>query len=186
MKFRKRVEGAFSILTFDKSGINRFSKDKQNTKFAYLVLLLVAAAISFSLTIFSGPAFVLAMPLAMLIIFPALIIAIWFSTLLYHSIAKIFGGKASLIEYYRTFTSLRVVEWILAIPLLGFIFIPFIEIWITITNIFVIKNLYDLESWKAILVVLIPMIIMGYVVMVWLNPLMIQLSDPVFLESLLN
>lgn len=155
MSFGNKMKQAFEMLTFNEQVISSFSKDKTNTRFAHLVLLIMGLAYGFGLGIFTGPGVFLFMIIGVI----ASIGGVWITTLIYHVIALIFGGKGKLIEYFRAYSSLYEIQWVLAIPILGLFLSGIASLWILITNITVIKTVHKLSTGKSIIVGLLPLII---------------------------
>ena len=79
----------------------------------------------------------------------------------YHFIAKfIFKGKAKGSEYFRALSGCFILYWFTFIPLVGIFLQYLVGLWLFVLNIFILMKVHKLEAWKAILVVLIPLILL--------------------------
>ncbi len=176
MSFGNKMKQVFEMLVFEEQAISKFSKDKANTKFAYLVLLIMGLAYGFGLGIFTGPLVIIFMLIGVI----TAIIGIWIIVLIYHLLALIFGGKGKLIEYFRAYASLNEIQWILVIPLLGLFLSAVASLWIFIVNIALLKNIHKLSTAKAVIVGILPVII----IIVLLVAGIVSLIGPLTLENM--
>ena len=145
--FRQGVE----ILKLNSQAAENVSKDPKATNYAllYVVLAGVASAIG---TL--NPFGIVIMPIVMLVGF-------FVSMGILHLLAKLFGGQASFKEYYRAMGVGYVGTWIAVIPILGPLLSGLVSLWYIVVNVVVLKAVHKLTTFKAVLVLLIPLIIFG-------------------------
>lgn len=97
--------------------------------------------------------------------------------LIYFWCAKIFGAKGKYIHLYRSYgyalLILGVSLVLVLIPYIGMVLFYLVGIWEVIVLVILLKNLYSMKTWKAILAILLPAIIVGVLVM--LNPQILSL-----------
>ncbi|MCC7574043.1 hypothetical protein KO361_00425 [Candidatus Woesearchaeota archaeon] len=80
---------------------------------------------------------------------------------IYHFIAKfLFKGKATGAQYFRSLSNCFILYWFAFIPVIGVFLQYIIGLWILGLNVFVLMKVHKLAAWKAVLVLLIPIILL--------------------------
>jgi len=80
-----------------------------------------------------------------------------------HIVARLFGGKAKYIEYFRAESHAAILGWlgILAIiPFIGVIINIIVGIWGFVVSVIILENVHKLARGKAIIAVLLPIVVL--------------------------
>lgn len=65
-----------------------------------------------------------------------------------HALARLFGGRASFIEYYRPVALASITAWARLVPMIGF----FLALWAIPVNIVIIEKVHGLTRRRSIIV----------------------------------
>ena len=150
MAFVDNIKKGIEIIKLNKEVSKEVAKDENATMMGILIVALagVAAAVG-GLN-----------PLIILFAVPAVLFGSFIGVGIYHILAKLFGGTADFMEFYRATSHTYVAQWISAIPMLGFFLSPLIMLWMIVVNVVILESVHELSRGKAIMVVLIPIIIL--------------------------
>jgi len=80
-----------------------------------------------------------------------------------HIVARLFGGKAKYIEYFRAESHAAILGWLgilTIIPFLGAIINIVIGIWGLVVSVMILENVHKLARGKAIIAVLLPIVVL--------------------------
>lgn len=149
MAFMDYVKQGIEILKLDEGVMTKVAKDNNATTMAVIFFAVagIASAIG-SLNIVG----IIVYPI-MYAIMSFIGVGIW------HVIAKLFGGKAEFMEFYRAMGISYVGMWILAIPVVGVLLMLPLSLWYLVVDFKIIKSVQQLSTGKALVVLLLPMII---------------------------
>lgn len=153
--FKKYLLLALDILKLDKKAIKKVAKDKEACKWG--VLFMVIAGLAGAIGIFN-PLMLIWMPISYIISFSIAIAIFWL-------FARMFGGKAKLVEQYRAQSIGIVGYWVGVIPFIGPMLLWLIEIWYLVISVKIIEELHGISRAKAILSVVLPAVII-FVIMI--------------------
>ena len=157
MDFMNYVKQGIEIVKLNEKAMISASKDSDATLGAVLVALIggVAGAIgtlSFMTIPFSAVGQVIA-----LFIFSGII----------HVLALLFGGKGSYLGVVRPVGLGMVLGWISVIPFIGPMLMMIVGLWSIVVEVVVLKAVHGLSTFKAVMCVLIPVIIVMIIVAVF-------------------
>jgi hypothetical protein len=149
MDFMSYVKEGIEILKLDKKVMEKVAKDEKATTMAILFFAIggVASAIG-GLNLFG------------IIIFP--IVAAVFSFIgvgIIHILAKLFGGKAEFMQFYRSSGIGYVGSWVAVIPIIGPMISGLVGLWYLVVSVVMLMAVHKLSTGKAIIVVLIPVVL---------------------------
>lgn len=145
MSYLKNILDSLRMLIFDKKGIDAIIRDEKATLYAIYTVLLSTLASLFGILSWWIALFV---PIIFL-----------FKTILMHLIAKLFGGAATIEDFFRPMGATHVAYWISAIPIIGALFRPFIFLYLLPVEVFIVRKTHKLSIERSILVVIIPFIL---------------------------
>lgn len=149
---KESIKQSIDIIKLDGKVIEKVSKDS-NALIMGILIIVIGSIINQ----------ILNFNIIVLLITPIIVLVAYFLiTLITHGLARLFGGTASYIEYFRAESHAAILSWsgILAIiPFLGNVIIFFISIWRLIVSVVILQNVHKLPRNKAIIVVLIPVIL---------------------------
>ena len=115
------------------------------------VLIIVLAGVAYAIG---------SLNLVGIILFPiSFIIGTFIGFGIFHLLALLFGGKAKFGEFYRTMSHSYVLYWVSVIPVIGIFLAGLVGLWELVVTVFALKNVHQLSTAKAIIVLLIPVII---------------------------
>ena len=156
MAFVDNIKKGIEIIKLNKEVSKEVAKDENATMMGILIVALagVAAAVG-GLN-----------PLIILFAVPAVLFGSFIGVGIYHILAKLFGGTADFMEFYRATSHTYVAQWISAIPMLGFFLSPLIMLWMIVVNVVILESVHELSRGKAIIVALIPLIILVIIVVI--------------------
>lgn len=148
--FIDSVKQAIEIVKLNGKAAVNISKDKNVTLMGILII-----AIGSVLTTIGSKQFDFS-----LILIPLVAIIFYFIGIgVMHILARLFGGKAKYMEYFRAESHAAILGWlgILAIiSYLGGIITFLTSIWGLVVSVVILKNVHKLTRGKAIIVVLLP------------------------------
>jgi len=164
MNFNDSVKQAIDIVKLKGKVIEKVSKDKNATLIGILIIAIGGILSGIGSTLYGASNLEILTVILTLMFIPIYTILIYFIIVgIMHILARLFGGKAKYIEYFRAESHTAILSWlgILAIiPLLGGIINLFISIWGVVVSVVVLENVHKLTRGKAIIVVLIPVIVL--------------------------
>lgn len=145
MDFKKYFQQGIEIVKLNDKTIDTVAKDKKATNMAILFFAIGGGILG--LLTFNPAAFIFSA------LFTAGFSFIWTGIL--HLLAKIFGGKAGFMEFYRPLGVGSIISWLSFIPILGQI----IGLWTIVIEIIVLKEVHKLSTLKSVIIVLLPLIV---------------------------
>ena len=137
------------VIKLDSKTMEKLAKDEKATSYALLIVALVGLAQAIGTFNIPG---VIILPIVT-------VIGSFVGVGIMHVLAKLFGGKAKFMEFYRTFGIGYVGMWISVIPILGPILSGILGLWYFVVNVMILKAVHKLSTVKAVIVMLIPVII---------------------------
>ncbi len=163
-EFKKYAKQGIEILKLNGKVAEKISKDKKATNYAFLFVVLVGVAQAIGT--FNVPGIIVT-PIFTLI-------GSFIGVGILHILAKIFGGRADFMEFYRAFGIGYVGMWISVIPIIGPMLSGLLGLWYLAVNVVILKSVHKLSTAKAIIVIAIPLIIM-FVLFIFLAATMVAL-----------
>ncbi|MCH8004073.1 MAG: YIP1 family protein [Nanoarchaeota archaeon] len=157
ISFVDSIKQAIEIVKLNGKVAENVSKDQNAT----LMGILIIAIGGFLSQITGLNILVIVSSLVILIIGYFIVVGIL------HIVARLFGGQAKYIEYFRAVSYASILSWlgILAIiPFLGIIISFLISIWGIVVGVVILENVHKLTRGKAIIVVLLPFILLTLLV----------------------
>jgi len=157
LDFGNSVKQAIEIVKLNGKVAENVSKDK-NATLNGILIIAIGAFLSQALN------------LEIITIVSTLIIGIigYFIVIgIMHIVARLFGGKAKFIEYFRTESHAAVLGWLgilSIIPFLGGIINIIVGIWGFVISVMILENVHKLTRGKAIIVVLLPVVVMIFLI----------------------
>lgn len=148
MDFVNSIKQAIEIVKLNGKAAKNVSKDKNATLIGILIIAI-------------GSVLSNVLILEIVNIISTLIIGVigYFIIVgIMHIIARLFGGQAKYLEYFRAQSHASILSWlgILAvIPTAGYIINFFISIWSLIVSVVILESVHKLTRGKAIVVVLL-------------------------------
>ena len=152
MDFKKYFQQGIEIVKLNEKTIDTVAKDKKATNMAILFFAIGGGILG--LLTFNPAAFIFGA------LFTAGFSFIWTGIL--HLLAKILGGKAGFMEFYRPLGIGNILSWLAFIPVLGQI----IWLWTIVIEIFVLRKVHKLTTLKAVIIVLLPLILLLAIIFV--------------------
>lgn len=146
MAYIQNLKDGLQLLLYKDIAIDAIKNDENATLYAIYTVLLSSVASLFGV-------------LTWYIAFIVPIIFL-FKTIVMHVIAKVFGGKASLEDFFRPMGATHIAYWVTAIPLLGFVLRPFIFLYLIPLEVKIVKNTHKLSLERSIIVVALPFILL--------------------------
>jgi len=155
MTYANTLSRALKVLTFDETSLNELANDEKATGHGFLTLALVGLAVGLFYSIFAiNPG----AGIGMLIVFPIyMIIGFIIGYSIYHFLAKIFGGQATGMQYFRSLSNVMFIIIFSVIPFISYL----VSIYMMFLNGFVLIKVHKLDTWKAVVVVLIPALVVA-------------------------
>jgi len=164
VNFSNSIKQAIDIVKLKGKVIEKVSKDNNATLIGILIIAIAGILGGLGSTLYGTPDLAISTIILTSLFAPVFTVLIYFILVgIMHTLARLFGGKAKYIEYFRAESHAAILSWlgVLAlIPLLGGIINLFISIWGFIVSVVVLENVHKLTRGKAIIVVLIPIIVM--------------------------
>ncbi|MBI2659789.1 YIP1 family protein [Candidatus Woesearchaeota archaeon] len=160
MGFLDSIKRGLRLIKLDGKAAAEIAKDSNSTLYGWLFIIiagLVNVLASLILFIFSpyellyGLAYYVGLGL------------LWI--LILHGLAKLFGGKSKLKEYFRAQSHVSLLSWLSILTMVNIKFLPdiiglMISIWSIVMTIVVVKAVHEISTWKAIIVALaLPLIL---------------------------
>lgn len=71
----------------------------------------------------------------------------------FHGIAKLFGGKATFPEYYRTAALASIITWVQVVPAFGTV----LSLWSLPVNVMILESVHKLKRLEAVAVIALMM-----------------------------
>lgn len=176
MDFIDYVKQAVEIVKLNGKAAVDVSKDKNATLMGILIIAI-------------GAILSQVFDLEMLTIMPVLIltIIIYFIMVgIMHMLARLFGGQAKYMEYFRAESHAAILSWLvilLIIPFLAGIVNFLVSIWGIVVSVVILENVHKLTRGKAIMVVLIPIIVLVLLVAIGLSAYFGVLNPQAFLPA---
>ena len=170
MDFIDYVKQAVEIVKLNGKAAVNVSKDKNATLMGILIIAI-------------GAILSQVFDLEMLTIMPVLIftIIIYFIMVgIMHMLARLFGGQAKYMEYFRAESHAAILSWLvilLIIPFLAGIVNFLVSIWGIVVSVVILENVHKLTRGKAVMVVLIPIIVLVLLVAIG-SPAYFGVSNP--------
>lgn len=146
---KKYFMQGLEILKLNAKTAEGVAKDEKAT--GYAIIFVLIAGLTQAIGTFNLPGLV-ALPITTLVIS-------FFGIGILHVLAKLFGGTAAFMEFYRTMGVGYVGVWIAVIPFLGPILMGLVGLWYLVVHVVVLKAVHKLTTGKAIVVVAIPLVI---------------------------
>lgn len=164
---------ALKVLIFDKDAMQSLADDNDATKHGFLTLFLVGLIGSLLMLLFQlmiglvDPSSLGAILISLILnpVFVIILFVIGYS--IYQFLAKIFGGKATGVQYFRVMSNVMLVTVPSKIPILGMLINLILAPYLLVLNIFVLKKIHQLSLAKAIIVALIPVVITTIIFLYW-------------------
>ncbi len=164
MGYGETLVNGFKVLLLDKKAMNDLAKGN-TVGHGFLTLaiygLIIGLIPSLLLGGLLGPVGIL-MEVLMSIVWAIVGFIVGYS--IYHFLAKIFGGKASGGQFFAVMANFMVVYWAVTIlgiiPYLGALISVLVGLWSLVVLVFVLMNVHQLETWKAVVVMLIPIVVL--------------------------
>jgi len=164
MNFNDSVKQAIDIVKLKGKVIEKVSKDKNATLMGILIIAAGGILGGIGSTLYGASNLAILTIILTLIFTPIYAVLVYFIAVgVMHILARLFGGQAKYIEYFRAESHTAILSWlgILAIiPFLGGIINLFVSIWGIVVSVVVLENVHKLTRGKAIIVVLIPVILL--------------------------
>jgi hypothetical protein len=142
------------MIKLKQDAMSSVAKDDNATQYALLFIAL--AGVAQAIGTFNIPG-VVVLPVAMLI-------GSFIGLGIMHILAKLFGGKAKFMEYFRAGGVSYVGMWIAVIPILGPIVMGILGLWYLVVHVVLLKAVHKLNTFQAIIVVFIPTVILAAIV----------------------
>ena len=148
MDFVNSIKQAIEIVKLNGKAAINVSKDKNATLIGILIIAI-------------GSVLSNVLMLKIVDIISALIIGVigYFIIVgIMHIIARLFGGQAKYLEYFRAQSHASILSWLgilVVIPTAGYIINFFISIWSLIVSVVILQSVHKLTRGKAIVVVLL-------------------------------
>jgi hypothetical protein len=159
LDFISSVKQAVEIVKLNGKVAENVSKDKNATLMGILIIAIGSILASVASSIVLGN-----LNLSLIIFAPIISIIVYFIGIgVMHLLARLLGGKANYMEYFRAQSYSSVLSWlgILAlIPLLGGIINFVVSIWGIVVSVVILENVHKLTRLKAIIVVVVPFLVL--------------------------
>lgn len=180
MAYADSLKSGVDILSFKWASAVKLSKERDATAHGFITLVLVGVvtglltnAFSFGRITLMG---IIAAPIGMIISF-------LIGFIIVHALAKLFGGKAGLEEFFRPLSNAAIAYPLTAIPFLGFL----VGLYYIVIDAFIIKEVHQLPWSKVILIFVILFVIaviIGLVIAVILGSIFYALMGGSVLSQL--
>ena len=176
MNYGETLKQIWFAFLLKKPAMTKLAKEKNIFKFGMITLLL-AGLLSFIGDLLTGyldptTGFVGFTPdfwfyFVFILLSTIILSLVWYS--LYHLLAMWFGGKAKWSSYVGILANLSVFVWLAVIPYVGDFLSWIGSLWALVVNVFVLKRVHKLDTWKAIVVTLlgIAVMVLIFVIILW-------------------
>ena len=161
MVFLDSIKRGIRLIKLDGNAAIELANDTSSTIYGWVIILIASLLASLSIFIkivpFDTQNFLI--ETVSYVIFAAL------GILIFHGLAKLFGGQSRLIEYFRAQSHVSLLSWLAIFSAIEIPFVPnilewLIAIWSIIMGVVVLKAVHKLSTWKAIIVALaLPLIL---------------------------
>ena len=156
MGFLDSIMRGLRLIRLDATAAVEIAQDTGSTVYGWIIIIV--AALLFALLPYVPPYVIPFDAKVFLITIVGYVIFAASSILIFHGLAKLFGGQSRLLEYIRAQYHVLLLNWLLVFNIIG---IPFntllwlIAIWNIVVTIVIIKSLHKLNTWRAIIVTLL-------------------------------
>ena len=157
MSFNDSIKQAVEIVKLNGKVAVNVSKDKTATLMGVLIIV-IGGILSQILSL------EIVTTISTLIV---LIIGYFIVVGVMHILARLFGGKAKYMEYFRAESYASILNWLgvlIIIPFLestiNFLISILISIWGIVVSVMILQNVHKITRVKAIIVVLLPIIVL--------------------------
>jgi len=154
------LKDSLKILVFNEESLQRIANKKKATLYGFITLIIagILSSIIFLPGLFSGLVYLSIFFIIQNIV--GAVIGIFISFSIYHLISKfVFGGQATGVQYFRSLSNIFILFWLTGIPLIGGFIGFFATIWLIVMNIYILRKVHALATWKAVLLGLLPVIL---------------------------
>lgn len=161
MGFLDSIKRSIRLIKLDGKAATEIAKDSNSTLYGWIIIviagLLSALAIFIKTIPFDFQGFLIES--ISYIFFSAL------GILVFHGLAKLFGGQSNLSEYFRAQSHVATIGWLSIFTAIELPFVPvilewLIILWSIIMGVVVLKSVHKLSTWKSIIVALaLPLIL---------------------------
>jgi len=143
---------SLKVIIFNENSLYKIAYNSKATLYGFITLAIYGLLSSISTL----------NPLLIIGNMATMLIAPFISFSIYNFIAKyIFGGEATGVQYFRSISNLFIIFWLSAIPKIGTFILILGIIWLIAVNIFVLKKVHKLATWKAVILGLLPLILIA-------------------------
>ncbi|MBI1913017.1 MAG: YIP1 family protein [Deltaproteobacteria bacterium] len=155
IEFKKYLGKSFEILKLKGSAAIEISKDEKAFVPGLIILAIGGFASALGLLFTTGALH--SAEVIVLLLFTPILNVVFFSFFLgiFHVLAKILGGQAGFMEYYRAAVFGSVITWAQVVPLIG----TLVSIWSIPVNIVILENVHKLKRLEAVTIISIMMLI---------------------------
>lgn len=153
MGFLDSVKRAIRLVRLDGKAAGEIAKDKDSILYGFVIIavagILYASAFHIKTVPFNAKDF--------LTEFGTYVLFTIVGILIFHGLAKIFGGKSNFKDYFRAQSHVSLLGWLSILMIINIPFFPnvldfLIMVWGTVMTIVILKSLHKLSTGKAIVV----------------------------------
>ena len=192
MGFGTYLANGFKALAFKKEAVASIRDESLSFKHSLILTAIIAILVGFAV---SATVAVLAVigdnfsPMISLLVGVAAAIGVFVFTLIgagiTHLIARLFGGIASIKQYYAVWLASGFAVGVMNIPAMILGLIPILGVIISIAfgvyalcvSVFAIRETYTLSTFRAIMVVLVPLVVLGALLFLLMLPLILSIAS---------
>ncbi|GEM_PF-1223914 len=156
MDFVGSIRNSVRIISLDEDVISKVSDNPDSTNAALLIAAI--GGVTGSIGAFN-PVGIFFLP-----IFAVAALAIGTGVL--HIIARILGGKGEYSKLFRVLGHVSIIQWFNVIPVFGFLISMLLGLWSIVVSIVVIRTIHNISSFRAVLVIIIPVFVVTCFVVV--------------------
>lgn len=158
MGYADILRDAVDALQFEESGVRQLQNNVDSATFGVVTVLLSGLASAIGTINPFG-----------LLIYPILsLLGVTIGVAAYHLFAKLLGGEGSFKDLFSVLSNGQVILWISVIPILGPLLGFLATLYYLAFSVFAIKTVYDLSVVKSVFVLLLPTIIIGVLVAIFM------------------